>query len=242
MDTAILTDIGLTNAEIKVYLALLELGTSSAGLIIERSGLQSSVVHMTLNKLGDKGFVSFVKEGQRRHYQAANPRHIVELINEKKERFKEILPELLLKQSMAKEKPEVTTFRGIKGVKELFYEFLEAGGTEHHTLSAPKESLMMGDAWWISYHKRRAEKGINAKLLFNESLEFWKAEDKYKSPRTEVRYTNMGFEPLTETIVRNDRIGIIIWTEKPIATMIHNKAAADSYEKFFNMLWKQARK
>ena len=51
MDTKILEDIGLTNAEIKVYLALLELGVSGAGNIIEKSRLQSSVVHNTINNL-----------------------------------------------------------------------------------------------------------------------------------------------------------------------------------------------
>ena len=63
MDISILEDIGLTNAEIKVYLALLELGSSTAGPILEKSKLQNSVVHMTLNKLIDKGFVTFIKEG-----------------------------------------------------------------------------------------------------------------------------------------------------------------------------------
>ena len=90
MDTSILEDIGLTNAEIKVYMALLELGSSSAGPIIEKSKLQSSVVHMTLNKLLDKGFISFTKAGQRRLYQATNPKHIIEFIEGKKERFEEI--------------------------------------------------------------------------------------------------------------------------------------------------------
>ena len=61
MDTKILEDIGLTNAEIKVYLALLELGSSTAGHILEKSGLQNSVVHMTLHKLIDKGFITFIK-------------------------------------------------------------------------------------------------------------------------------------------------------------------------------------
>ena len=96
MDTQILEDIGLTNAEIKVYLALLELGTSSAGYILDRSGLQNSVVHMTLNKLIDKGFITFVKEGKRNHYQAANPNHIIEFINQKKERFQSLLPNYCL--------------------------------------------------------------------------------------------------------------------------------------------------
>ena len=240
MDISILEDIGLTNAEIKVYLSLLELGSSTAGPVIEKSGLQSSVVHATLNKLVEKGLLSFIKEGQRRHYQAANPQHIVEFINNKKERFEEILPELLLKQKLSKEKPEVTVYRGINGIKELLMELLEAGGKEHHTFGSTKESLMLGDSWWVNYHKKRAAKNITAKLMFNESLAFWKAEVKY--PKSEVRYTQVGFEPLTETIIRNDKIGIIIWTEKPIGILIHNRTAANSYGKFFTMMWTTAKK
>lgn len=147
MDTQILEDIGLTNAEIKVYIALLELGTSTAGNILQKSGLQNSVVHMTLNKLIDNGYVTFVKEGKKNHYQAANPRHVIELLNEKKERFEDILPELLSKQHESKTKPEVIIFRGVRGMKELLYELLEAGGKEHHTFGSTAKSLMMGDEW-----------------------------------------------------------------------------------------------
>ncbi len=239
MDTKILEDIGLTNAEIKVYTSLLELGVAGAGNIIEKSGLQSSVVHMTLNNLINKGFISFTKQGKKRIYQASNPKHILDYIEEKKNQFQKILPELLQKQKISKEKPVAATFEGIRGIKELLFELLEAGGKEHHTFGSTKESLMLGDAFWINYHKQRAKKGIKAKLMFNESLKFWKAEKKY--PKSEVKYTQVGFEPLTETIIRNDKIGIIIWTEKPIGVLIHNKIAAGSYDKFFQMLWKNSR-
>ncbi len=235
MDMQILEDIGLTNAEIKVYLALLELGTSTAGPILEKSQLQNSVVHMTLNKLIERGLVTFVKEGKRNHYQATNPKHIVDLINEKKERFESILPELLRKQKGSKQKPEIITFRGIKGIKELLTELLEAGGKEHHTFGSTVKSLMLGETWWVNYHKKRVQLGIKAKLLFNESLKSWKAEKKY--PLSEVRYTKEGFEPLTETIIRNDKIGIIIWSEKPLGMIIHQKEAAESYDKFFQIMW-----
>ena len=240
MDTQILEDIGLTNAEIKVYLALLELGLSRAGSIIEKSGLQSSVVHMTLNKLVNKGFVSFVKEGQRNYYQAANPQHIVDYIDDKKKRFEKLLPELALKRSMAKQISDVVTFRGIKGIRELLHELLEAGGMEHHTFGSAKESLMMGDAFWISYHGKRAAKGIKARLMFNESLKKWCGRNKY--PSAEYRFTKEGFEPLTETIIRNDTIGIILWTEVPLGVIIRNKTAAASYDHFFEMMWKGAKK
>ena len=240
MDTQILEDIGLSNAEIKVYLTLLELGTSTAGPILEKSGLQNSVVHMTLNKLIERGFVTFIKEVKRNHYQATNPKHIIDFINEKKERFEEILPELLVKQQQAKEKPEIITFRGINGIKELLMELLEAGGKEHHTFGSTAKSLILGDAWWVSYHKKRSQLGIKAKLLFNESLAHWKAEKKY--PKSEVKYTKAGFEPLTETIIRNDKIGVIIWSDKPLGITIHQKEAAKSYDQFFKIIWDGATK
>ncbi|MFT7615346.1 MAG: sugar-specific transcriptional regulator TrmB [Candidatus Woesearchaeota archaeon] len=239
MDTEILEDIGLSNAEIKIYLALLELGTSTAGPILEKSGLQNSVVHMTLNKLIDRGFVTFVKEGKRNHYQAANPRHIVNFINEKKERFEELLPELIIKQKQAKEKPEIVTYRGIKGIRELLMELLDAGGKQHNTFGSTKESLMLGEAWWVNYHKQRAELGITANLLFNESLTFWNAEKKY--PHAIIRYTKTGFEPLTETIIRNGKIGIIIWSQKPLGILINQPNAAKSYNQFFEMMWDAAK-
>jgi len=238
METQILEDLGFTNAEIKVYLSLLELGPSTAGPIIDKSSLQSSVVHMTLNKLIKKGFISFVKEGQRNHYQAANPQHISGYIDDKKEQFEKILPELLLKQDMAKEKSVVTTFRGIKGIRELLYELVDAGGKEHHTFGSSKESLMMGEPFWLSYHKKRVAKGIKAKLIFNESLKEWCDVNLYTE--TTYKFTKIGFEPLTETIIRNDKIGIILWTPQPIGILIHNKVVAESYDHFFKMLWETA--
>ena len=39
MDLSILEDLGLTHAEIKVYVALLELGSSTAGPLINKSQL-----------------------------------------------------------------------------------------------------------------------------------------------------------------------------------------------------------
>ena len=235
MNTQILEDLGFTNAEIKVYLALLELGSSSVGHIIDKTQLQSSVVHSTLNKLIEKGFISFVKQGQRKHYQAANPKHISEYIDTKKQEFEKLLPELLKKQQLAKQISEITTFKGIKGIKELLYELVEAEGKEHHTFGSSKNSLMMGDTFWHNYHKKRSSKGIKAKLLFNESLKKWALENKY--PKTEYKFTKEGFEPLTETIIREDKIGIIIWTEKPIGILINNQIAAESYDKFWKVMW-----
>ena len=124
MDTEILSDIGLTNAEIKIYMALLELGTSTAGPVIKKTGLQNSVVHSTLPKLAEKGFVSFIKRGGVKEYSASDPETILKFIKEKEARFKQLLPELKAKQKL-KAKQEAEVFQGFKGLKVMLYELIK---------------------------------------------------------------------------------------------------------------------
>lgn len=240
MDTQILEDIGLTISEIKVYLSLLELGSSTAGPIIEKSGLQSSVVFMTLNKLLEKGFISFIKEGQRKHYQASNPQNILTFIEKKKQEVEKILPELKSKAAKGKDKPEATLFRGKNGIKQLLLEFLKTENKDYYVMGSPKKALMLGEAWWVEFHKTRGAKKIKAKLIFNESFRSWSPGKRH--PLSELRYTKAGLEPLTETVIGNNMIGIIIWTDKPTGILISNKESYDSYVSFFNFVWKAAKK
>ena len=82
MDTSILEDIGLTGAEIKVFLTLLELGTSTAGKVVEKSGLQNAVVHRAFHSLAEKGLITYVKEGKIKHYQTIEPKQLLNFLEE----------------------------------------------------------------------------------------------------------------------------------------------------------------
>ena len=58
MKDDVLTEIGLSDSEKKVYLALLELGDSTRSDIVNRAKVTGSKVYELLEKLQDKGFVS----------------------------------------------------------------------------------------------------------------------------------------------------------------------------------------
>src|SRR3989339_1914995 len=106
MDTSILEDIGLTGAEIKVFMTLLELGSSSAGKVVEKSGLQNAVVHRAFHSLAEKGLVTYVFNGRIKEYQAIEPKLLIDFIEEKKKKLEKILPELEARTHLAKEKPK----------------------------------------------------------------------------------------------------------------------------------------
>jgi len=236
MKTDILSDIGLSNAEIKVYLSLLELGLSSAGPIIEKSGLQSSVVHMTLKRLLSKGFISSIKIGKKNNYQATNPTHISDYILQKKQDFELLLPELLAKQQFVREKSDVLVFTGNRGMKELFMQLLERNTQKYYVLGASKKSMVLGETWWLNYDCIRSKKVKEIKLIFNRSLQEWN-----KNANLQIRYLQSGFEPLTEIVITDAAIGIIIWSEKPTGLLLENHLVADSYKRYFHMLWKQSK-
>ena len=119
MDASILEDLGLSKGEIKVYLTLLELGTTKVDQIIEKSGMASSAVHNSINTLIDKGLISYIKKGKIKFYQAVPPKQLIDFIEEKKKKVLEILPELEMKQKLAKEKQETEIFEGIKGITTM---------------------------------------------------------------------------------------------------------------------------
>ncbi|MBR9698928.1 hypothetical protein GOV09_00525 [Candidatus Woesearchaeota archaeon] len=239
MDTSILEDIGLTGVEIKVFLTLLELGSSTAGLIVEKSGLQNAVVHRAFHSLHNKALITYVLEGKIKHYQAIEPKLLLEFLDEKKAKLQKILPELEAKRDLARKKPQAAIFQGGRGIKELLNMMLDTHVKEYRSYGGGQKSdEVLGMHFWERFHKNRVQKGIKAKLLFHQSLEWW-GKELMKLKLTEVKATKENFEELTETVICGHRVGIIIWTDNPFGFLIEEELAAKSYMKFFSLLWNQ---
>jgi sugar-specific transcriptional regulator TrmB len=127
MITEILEIIGLTKSEIKVYLALLELGSSTTGPLVEKSHASSSKIYEILEKLIQKGLASFVIEAGTKYFEAAPPSRLLDYMKEKedllakqRQELQHIIPALELKQHYSKNRSEATIFRGLKGVKTAY--------------------------------------------------------------------------------------------------------------------------
>ncbi|MFA6461271.1 MAG: helix-turn-helix domain-containing protein [Candidatus Woesearchaeota archaeon] len=243
MDTSILEDLGLTPAEIKIYLTLLELGSSSAGKIIEKSKLQNSVTHRALNSLIEKGLISFVQEGKRRIYQATDPENFHQFMDEKKVRFDQILPELKQRQGFSKQKENALVFKGIRGIKEIYSLLISTKAKEYNTFGGGKRVTyeVMGETWWKNMHTRRIANKLPARQIFDETIRKFGVELN-KQSLSQVKFLPQQFEQLTETVIVGNKVGIIVFTENPYGFLIEDKVVADSYRKQFELMWKIARK
>jgi len=241
MDMEILEDLGLSRTEIKVYLCLLELGSTHAGELLDKSRLANSTVHRDLNSLISKGLVGYILEGKKKVYKATDPEHFFEFIEDKKRRFEEILPELKVKQKGRKEEESAAVYKGVRGIKEVYNIMIGAEGKEYNTFGGgPITSVIMGLTWWLNLHKRRVANKLPSRQIFDESVRV-AGKDIAKNPLTKIRYVSEEFAQFQETVIVGDYVAIAVFSANPYAFLIKDKNVAESYRKHFELLWSIAK-
>lgn len=242
MDTSALEGLGLSNAEARIYLVLLENGACKTGLIIDKTKLQSSTVYHILGSLIEKGIVSYVIKGKIKHYHAESPESLILFLEEKKRRFKQILPALVKKEELSKEKNNAKVYEGINGLKAAFNDVLlnMKKGEEYYFFQVGWDDLENEKVrrFFRSYHLKRSEKGIKVKGLALRKAK--KIMDYvYDLPHTKVRYLDSLLP--TGLVIYKNKVITLDWKDNPTAFVIQSKSVADSYKKFFEDKWTVAK-
>ena len=241
MDTTILEDLGLTNAEIKVYIALLELGSSTAGPIREKSTLQNSVTHRALQSLISKGLINYILEAKRKIYQATDPENFFHFIEDKRKRFELILPDLKEKQDHTKEEENATIYKGIRGIKEVYNIMVNSSAKEYLTFGGGHRcEERMGTEWWEGIHTKRIHNKLSSRQVFDETVRKF-GKNLVKRPISKVRYIDKSFAQFQETLIVGEFVAITVFSENPYSFLIKDQEVADGYKKHFELLWKIAK-
>jgi len=232
----ILEKIGFTPTEVKVYLALIKIGESKVSEISKESQVNRTYTYDALKKLLEKGLISYVIEANKKWFKAINPERLKEYIKEKEEDLKNILPQLKTLYKLPKTKHKVSLFYGYKGIKSVFQEMVREGKTNYVMDSEGQFDDRM--PWYAPHFIRQIEKNnIKIKHMVRRGREV-----KKPSKTTEVRHISKKTPSQGVINIFGDKVAIIIWSEKPEAVMIENKALADSFKDYFNILWKIAKK
>lgn len=240
MDTNILEDLGLTHTEIKVYITLLELGSSTAGKILKKSKLPNSTLHRDLNSLIEKGIINYIFEGKRKIYQATKPEQFFTFLEEKKRRFKEILPELKAKEKKSNVKELASIYKGTRGIKEVYNIMIQQKG-EYNTFGGGSITAeVMSWTWWLNLHKRRIANKLKSRQVFDETVREG-GKEIAKNKLTSIKYLSKEHAQFQETIIVGDYVAIAVFTQTPYAFLIKDKAVAEGYRKQFELLWKLAK-
>ena len=119
--------LGLTQSEVRIYLAVLELGKTTVSAVANYTELNRRNIYDALSTLIDKGLIFLVIGEKEGHYGAVTPEKLLELVQSKKIALDNIMPEL---QNLYKKefKPErATIYKGLEGFKGYLQDILNIG-------------------------------------------------------------------------------------------------------------------
>ncbi len=177
-----LKSFGLNEKEAKVYLALLQLGKTTAYAIATRSGLKNPTTYVILDQLIKKGFAFRIPRERKHLFFAESPDKCFAIAREKLTLAQESLPELMAAKKGDAEKVNISHFEGIDGIKEIFNKLIDAlkkkpeqersvVGIYAHTKDTPEELKK----YWIELADEFRQNKITRKALTpkDESLEWY---------------------------------------------------------------------
>lgn len=237
--------LGLTANEAKVYTALLKLGSSLAGEITKNTGIHRRSVYDSIERLMEKGLVSFVIINNRKYFEATDPSRFLTILNEKIESLerskKEFRPLIAKLNELRKLQPkqDVRFFKGTEGFKTVYEDILNT--KKNYVGYGPGEQIeKVLKHYFHHFVKERINSKIRMKLIYNENS---RGKKFTKNPFSEIRYLPEEFSSHAALRIYGNKAAILLFSEEePIAIVIENKAIADGYRKYFDVMWNSAKK
>ena len=239
-----LENIGLTKWESQTYLALLELGSTTTGPLVQKSQVPQSKIYGVLDSLMQKGLASYIIKGKTKYFQASDSKKIRLLFKEKEKQIESLLSELKSKQIQQKQSVEL--YEGMKAIRSLFLDILNNAkkgedwygfGTGIYADEEIKEFYN-----WLGplKHNTKIKDHLLSSLKNKNKIEKGVEKESLKEFRKMTKYVEIAF-PGDVAIFKNHVI-ILNWEETPTAIHIVSKILTEQYREFFLTLWKIAKK
>ena len=238
-------NIGLTKSEIKIYTSLLKLGSSKSGKITKEVNLHRSRVYESLNRLLEKGLVSYVIKNGIKYFESTQPERLMShvdeqknILNEKEKKIKELIINIKREIGVTKPEAEASILVGIEGYKTMRNDVLKTGKDLYLIGGKGKEDRIL-KYFFPNFNKIRIKNKIKWFILFESNL---KNKSITKMPLMECRFLPKGFTTPAVINVYGDRVVNVLWKgDYPLCFMVKNKDIADSYKQWFDILWRHSK-
>lgn len=235
MEMDIFHQLGLQEREIRLYTELLKIGSCKAGTLSKETGIDRSVTYKLLYRLIDKGFVSFVIRENRKYFQATDPEKLLDVLKEREDRLKEVIPSLQLLKGKVFEETQVEVYKGKEGFKTVMNDLLKQK-KELYGIGYTARGPEIVKYWYEQWNMRRIKEKI--RRIYLVSPETAKKEVTQR-PLTTIKIMPTRFISPSSTIIYGDNVAIF-FPEKEDFTgiIIRSKRIAKAHKSFFDTLWK----
>ena len=243
----ILEELGFSDKESAVYLALLAIDSATVTEIAKKAEIQRTTSYEILDSLLQRGLVSKYKKHKKIYFSAGDPRRLISYLEREKEesikkieiqksKVTEVMGEFLSLLEPRSTKPKVEFYEGEKGMREAYEDTLNADGEilAYANVETMHEGL---PNFFPEYYARRVEAGVKIKAVMPANAV---SLDRAKKDREELRESvilsdeQQTFSP--EVNIYNNKMMIASWKEK-MAVIIESKELADLQRVIYKIVW-----
>jgi len=243
----ILSKIGLTSQESTVYLALLTLQESKTGSLCKETKIASSNIYKILDKLIEKGLISYRVQNNIKTFIPSNPEALNELFLEKqksledeRKEIQELVKKLKTKEIQEEPQSNYKYYEGIPGIKSMWHEInsLLNRSSKERIYAPRKEAFEHLVGFYDEHHKLRNKFKAKARIIIPE--EFKSLASKRKNKNIEVKITSL--KNNAEWGVVDDVFYIQYATTKtPRGFLVKDKIFAETFKETFDKVWKSSK-
>ena len=238
-----LEELGLSDKEAAVYLALLTFENAAPSTIAEKTKLNRSTVYVVLESLEKKGLASETNVGKTIHYQAAAPERLETYVEQQKlkleemeRRLSDIIPQIKAVHREAGERPIIRVAYGKDAALAQTLEFYNVENKEKTGYFIFNQD-MLNEQYTPKGLARVKEIRPTKKIL---GMSIYNAANPIPSNElTERRRVDDKEFPITADIsIHEDRVHIVTLGEQATTMLIQSKDFANTLKTLFKLAFR----
>jgi len=245
-----LEQLGLSDKEVKVYLAALALGPAPAGKIAKQAGIKRPNTYVVLEHLIILGLVSEVVISKEKFFKAEGPEKLKNLTKKMRRKviaaelkLEELLPELKVIQKRLIEPPKIVFYQGTLGVKNIL-EDLSASREPSYIFGASEEIIKTLGSTKLS---ELMEETDRLRELAGRPMSYY-VTDKgvtdikhFKTEKTaahEIKFLPQTVKPRSAIMLYENKLAVINVSEPIFAAVIESTEVVELVKMMYQLIWK----
>lgn len=236
--------LGLSENEVKVYLAALELGSATAQELAGKAAVVRPTAYVAIGGLTKRGLMSSFTKGKKKYFTAEKPAKLLKLVQEEKrkladheEKLKRVMPELEALISLSADKPEVKYYEGLEGLARMHENIFESK-TKEIKIIASAESVreVIPEEMRVLHNLRVKKAGIKGRILVVHEKKFEKPQVDFKNweyKTLKKNHLNMS----GEIAIFGEYLSLISYQDKPYGFLVKSKDIAETARILFDLAW-----
>lgn len=236
-----LQDLGLSDKEAEIYVALLQVENSSVLDLAKKTKIKRPTVYVVLEQLSKKGLVSETIVGTKTYFQAESPERVRTFVEKQKAAFDEkantvggIIEQLKTIQKEEGEKPLVKYFEGVEGIisaNEGIFEVKDDGSDAYMVYSKDIVDATFKKEDLVKFKKGRVNRKIHSTSLYNYEQGEIPADE--MSQRIRVDYHKYPFK--CDITVYQGKTRISILGDRKSGILVESQDFADTMKSLIKL-------